>query len=39
MIPWEYWFGPVTAGLVGLVVSRIAAVIVDAVWERISKKS
>jgi len=39
MIPSEYWLEPVAAGLVGLVVSRIAAVIVDVVWERISKKS
>lgn len=39
MIPWESWLGPVAAGLVGLVVSRIAAAIVDVVWERISKKS
>lgn len=39
MIAWEYWSGPVAAGLVGLVVSRIAAVFVDEVWEWISKKS
>lgn len=39
MIPWEFWLEPVAFGVVCLVVSRVAAAIVDVVWERIRKKS
>lgn len=39
MIQWEYWLGPVTAAFVCWAVGRVGAVIVDVVWDRMSKKS